>query len=69
MFDKGLDDVEELERLEDLEKASEVEQALAECPTFSEFGGSGTLSPGALEWIAQGVSRFDDTARGALDSS
>ncbi len=69
MFDKGLDDVEELERLEELEKAGELERALAECPTFSEFEGSGTLSPGALEWIAQGVSGFGDTAGGALDSS
>ena len=29
MFDKGLNDVEELERLEDLEKASSVERIAA----------------------------------------
>ncbi len=68
MFDKGLNDIKELERLEELKKAGKVKRALAEYPTFSEFKGSGTLSPGALEWIAQGVSRFSDTTRGALDS-
>ena len=69
MFNKGLDDIKELERLEELKKASKVEQALVEYPTFLEFKGSGTLSPGALEWIAQGMSGFNNTTRGALDSS
>jgi len=58
-----------LERLEELKKAGKVKRVLAEYPTFLEFEGSGTLSPGALKWIAQGVSRFSNTARGALDSS
>jgi hypothetical protein len=58
-----------LERLKELKKADKVKRALIEYPTFSEFEGSGTLSPRALEWIAQGVSRFGDTAGGALDSS
>ncbi len=52
MFNKGLDDIKELERLEELKKAGEVKKALATCPTFLEFEGSGTLSPGALKWIA-----------------
>ena len=49
MFDKGLNDIKELERLEELKKASKAKRVLVEYPTFLEFEGSRTLSPRALE--------------------
>ena len=53
MFDRGLDDVEELERLEELEKSSEVERAVTGAPTLDEFFSSRALSPGTLSWLDQ----------------
>ena len=50
MFDKGLNDVEELERLEDLEKASEVERVAISSSNFDDF--SGSLSPNSLTWLS-----------------
>lgn len=37
MFDKGLDDVEELERLEQLEKAQEIQTAAAHSSSLDDF--------------------------------
>ena len=53
MFDRGLDNVEELERLEELEKSSKVEQAVTGAPTLNEFFSSRALSPGTLSWLDQ----------------
>ena len=53
MFDRGLDDVEELERLEELKKSSEVERAVTGAPTLDEFFSSRALSPGTLSWLDQ----------------
>ena len=53
MFDRGLDDVEELERLEELEKSLEVERAVTGAPTLDEFFSSRALSPGTLSWLDQ----------------
>lgn len=62
MFDKGLADVEELERLEDLEKAAEVGKMAASVQNSDEF--SSALSPGTLSWLDQttGDFEFADTA-------
>ena len=49
MFDKSLDDVEELERLEDLERASEIERVAASSLTYDVF--SNSLSPDSLNWL------------------
>lgn len=68
MFDKGLDDVEELERLEDRERAAEVERAAAASLSLDDFLCSGALSPDATAWLAQG-SAFDETAVSFLGSS
>ena len=51
MFDRGLDNVEELERLEELEKSLEVERAATGAPTLNEFFSSRALSPGTLSWL------------------
>ena len=53
MFDRGLDNVEELERLEELEKSLEVERAVTSAPTLDEFFSSRALSPGILSWLDQ----------------
>ena len=37
MFNKGLDNVEELERLEGLEKAAKIERTIASASTTNEF--------------------------------
>ena len=62
MFDKGLADVEELERLKDIEKAAEVEKLAASVQNSDEF--SSALSPDTLSWLNQatGDSEFVDTA-------
>ena len=49
MFNKGLNDVEELKRLEELEKAQEVEYAVAGAATFNDFSNPNSLSPGTLK--------------------
>ena len=48
MFDKGLDNIEELERLEELEKSSEVERAVTGALTLNEFFSSRALSSETL---------------------
>ena len=53
MFDRDLDNVEELERLEELEKSLEVERAVTSAPTFNEFFSSRALSPRTLSWLDQ----------------
>ena len=40
MFDKGLNDIKELEYLEDLEKASEVKRVATSSSNFDDFSGS-----------------------------
>ena len=52
MFDKGLDDVEELERLEDMEKAAEVERSVASASSLSEYFDPNFLSAEAQNWLA-----------------
>jgi len=49
MFDKGLNDIEELERLEELEKFGEVERAVVEASYFNDFTGSSVFSPSTLD--------------------
>ena len=53
MFDRGLDNIEELERLEELEKSLEVERAVTGAPTLNEFFSLRALSPGTLSWLDQ----------------
>ena len=53
MFDRGLDNVEELERLEELEKSLEIERAVTGAPTLNEFFSSRALSSGTLSWLDQ----------------
>ena len=48
MFDRGLNNVEELERLEELEKSLEVKRAVTSAPTLNEFFSSRALSPGTF---------------------
>ena len=45
MFNKGLDNVEELERLEELEKVQEVERTVAGAITLDDFLDLNSLSP------------------------
>ena len=48
MFNRGLDNVEELERLEELEKSLEIKRAVTGAPTLNKFFSSKALSPGTL---------------------
>ena len=50
MFNKGLNNVKELEYLEDLEKASKVERVAISSSNFNDF--SGSLSPNSLIWLS-----------------
>jgi len=49
MFDKGLNNIEELERLEELEKFGEVKRAVVRASYFDDFTGSSIFSPSALD--------------------
>jgi len=49
MFDNGLEDVEELKRLEELEKFGEVERAAIDTSGCNDFFSSSAFSPGTLE--------------------
>ena len=54
MFDKGLNDVEELKYLEDLENASSVEQTAVSSTSLDEFLGS-TMLPSDLLDLLDGI--------------
>jgi len=49
MFDNGLEDVEELERLEELKKFGEVERTTIDASGYNDFFSSSTFSLGTLE--------------------
>ena len=51
MSDRGLDNVEELERLEELEKSLKVKRAVTSASTLNEFFSSRALSSGTLSWL------------------
>jgi len=49
MFDKGLNNVEELERLEELKKFGEVKRTVVEAPSFDDFISSSVFSSSTLD--------------------
>jgi len=67
MFDKGLNDVEELERLEDLEKVQEVQRSTAGAPSIDDFLNA-NISLETLNWLPSGPFSDGTVAEGSCSS-
>lgn len=67
MFDKGLSDVEELERLEDLEKAQEVQKRTVGASTIDDFLNA-DMSLKTFNWLPSCPFSGETVAEGSCSS-
>ena len=51
IFDSGLSNIEELERLKDLEKVQEIAQAILDTTSANQLPDFSAFSPSAFDWV------------------
>jgi Rad3-related DNA helicase len=65
LYESGLDDSDELVRLEELERVNEVQQAIDNSSSLDDFLSGRALSPNASYWLGAGA----ETVGEVLDNS